>query len=213
MDTRFLPPPRETYQDAYHKALLDMREIDPVAVAARAGVDFVKIDGDRGELRVPFFGRRYAITFPDLVATEIGSDKKPSVITQILLLHYLLTADDTPMAGEWIAFRYLPDGRVYERAFESRGPAELGRVFSHDREGFVRAARSLDGHELRFGDASYSFRPLPRLALACVLWLGDEEMPGSARVLFDASAGHYLPTEDLAGVGGMLAGRLLRARG
>jgi hypothetical protein len=66
---------------------------------------------------------------------------------------------------------------------------------------------------LRFGDASFSFRPLPRLALACVLWLGDDEVPGSAKVLFDAAAGHYLPTEDLAGDGGMLAGRLLKAKG
>jgi hypothetical protein len=31
-------------------------------------------------------------------------------------------------------------------------------------------------------------------------------------ILFDSAAGHYLPTEDLSAVGGMLSGRLLRAR-
>jgi len=210
LDTRFLPAPRERYQAAYDKASRDMAALDPVAAAERAGVDYVETGAGEGEFRLPFFGRKYAIAFPSLAASEVGVEKRPSLVTQVLLLHYLITADGAPLAGEWVAFRYLPSGRVYEAAFEGRGPRELGRVFGQDREAFVRAARALDGHELRFGDASYSFRPLPRLALACVLWLGDEELPGSAKVLFDAAAGHYLPTEDLAAVGGMLAGHLLR---
>ncbi len=212
MDTRFLPPPRETYQDAYEKARRDMGAIDPLLAADRAGVDYRPRGPAEGEFAIPFCGRKYTIAFPSLEAAEVGSAKRPSLVTQILLLHYLLTADGTPPAGEWIAFRYLPNGRVYENAFEGRAPRELARVFGHDREGFVQAARALQGHELRFGDASFSFWPLPRLALACVLWLGDEEVPASVKVLFDAAAGHYLPTEDLAAVGGMLAGRLCRAR-
>jgi len=213
LDTRFLPPPRETYQDAYRKACRDMASLDPDLAATRAGVEYVRDGADGGRFRVPFFGREYTIGFPGLAVAQVGAAQPPSLVTQILLLHYLLTADGAPLAGEWIAFRYLPGGRVYEAAFEGRGPRELGRVFGQDREAFVRAARALDGHELRFGDASFSFRPLPRLALACVLWLGDDEVPGSAKILFDAAAGHYLPTEDLAGVGGMLAGRLLKAKG
>ena len=44
-----------------------------------------------------------------------------------------------------------------------------------------------------------------------LVWAGDDEEPGEARVLFDASAGHYLPAEDLAGLGGQLAHRLIAA--
>jgi hypothetical protein len=44
------------------------------------------------------------------------------------------------------------------------------------------------------------------------LWLGEEDLPGSVNILFDSAAGHMLPTEDLAGVGGMLSGMLLRWR-
>lgn len=211
MDTRFLPPPRETYQASYDKARLDARGLNPVEVAARAGVDFTPSGAGEGTFLVPFFSRRYSISFPDLAIAEIGAEKKPSLVTQILLLHYLITADGAPLAGEWVAFRYMPGGRVYEAAFEGRAPRELACVFGQDKEAFSRAARALDGHVLRFGDASFSFRPLPRLALAVVLWLGDEEMPGSAQILFDAAAGHYLPTEDLTAVGGMLGGQLIRA--
>jgi hypothetical protein len=189
-----------------------MAAIDPVAAARLAGLEYTARGDGKGEVRIPFFGRLYSLAFPSLAVAEIGSERQPSLVTQILLLHHLITADGTPLAGEWIAFRYLPDGRVYEAAFEGRAPRELARTYGEDREGFVRAARALDGHELRFGDASFSFRPLPRLALACVLWLGDEEIPGSVKVLFDAAAGHYMPTEDLAAIGGTLAGRLIRAK-
>jgi len=47
--------------------------------------------------------------------------------------------------------------------------------------------------------------------LAVVLYVADEEFPASANVLFDAAAAHYLETEDLAVLGGMLAGRLTQA--
>jgi hypothetical protein len=211
LDTRFLPPPRETYQASYDKACRDARGLDPAAAAVCAEVEFTSRGQGEGTFRVPFFGRQFDLSFPDLAIAEVGVEKRPSLVTQILLLHYLITADGAPLAGEWVAFRYVPDGRVYQAAFESRAPRELARVFGQDKESFVRAARALGGHALAFGDASFSFRPLPRLALAVVLWLGDEEMPGSAQILFDAAAGHYLPTEDLTAVGGTLGGQLLKA--
>ncbi|MHB1007437.1 MAG: DUF3786 domain-containing protein [Chloroflexota bacterium] len=212
MDTRFLPPPRETYQAAYDKACGEMANLNPVRAAALAGIQFVAAASGEGEFRLAYFGRDFTIAYPDLAVAEAASGRVPSLVTQIILLHHLLTADGAPLTGEWVAFRYLPDGRVYEAAFESRAPRELARTFGTDCEGFIHAAESLDGHRLGFGDASFSFRPLPRLALACVLWLGDDEVPGSAKVLFDASAGHYMPTEDLAAIGGTLAGRLIGAR-
>jgi len=36
------------------------------------------------------------------------------------------------------------------------------------------------------------------------IWMKDEELPGSANILFDSSANHYMHTEDIA-----LAGELV----
>ncbi|MBM4467033.1 MAG: DUF3786 domain-containing protein, partial [Chloroflexi bacterium] len=82
-----------------------------------------------------------------------------------------------------------------------------------DLDGFVAAAEALGGERLTYGDASFLFPMFPRLRLAVVLYLADEEFPASANVLFDAAAGHYLPTEDLAVLGGMLTGRLIKSSG
>jgi hypothetical protein len=68
----------------------------------------------------------------------------------------------------------------------------------------------LGGRSLALADAAYRFEAFPRLPVAVLLWAGDEDIPAQARILFDAHAGHYLPTEDLAGIGDWLAHRLTR---
>jgi hypothetical protein len=132
------------------------------------------------------------------------------IATRIILLHYLLTADGTPLTSKWIAFRSLPGGLGYDAAFQGRASLRLAHAFGTDRAAFETAARAFGGEQLDFGDASFLFRLLPRVWLAVVLHLADEEFPANANILFDATASHYLPTEDLAVLGGMLASRLIK---
>jgi hypothetical protein len=127
------------------------------------------------------------------------------------MMHYLLTADGTPLGADWIAFRNLPGGLGYDGAFQGRASLRLAHAFGTDLSGFEKAARALGGERLSFGDASFSFRLLPRVWLAAVLHLADEEFSATANVLFDAAASHYLPTEDLAVLGGILASQLIKA--
>ncbi|MGD2205267.1 MAG: DUF3786 domain-containing protein, partial [Anaerolineae bacterium] len=122
-----------------------------------------------------------------------------------------LTADGTTLSSKWIAFRNLPGGLGYDAAFQGRANLRLAHAFGADRAAFEAAAQTLGGERLSFGDTSFLFRLLPRVWLAIVLYLADEEFSANANVLFDASASHYLPTEDLAVLGGMLAGRLIKA--
>ena len=61
------------------------------------------------------------------------------------------------------------------------------------------------------GDAGYTFTVLPRVHLALVYWEGDEEFPSQARVLFEDSTSHYLPTDGLAILGSQLVGKILKA--
>jgi hypothetical protein len=101
----------------------------------------------------------------------------------------------------------------YDGAFQGRANQRLARTFGTRKEAFEAAARAMGGEPLSFGDASYSFRVFPRVWMAAVLYLADEEFPATANVLFDGATSHYLPTEDLAVLGGMLASRLSKAAG
>ena len=62
-----------------------------------------------------------------------------------------------------------------------------------------------------WGSISANWGTAPMVWMAVVLYIEDDEFPASANVLFDATAGHYLPTEDLAVLGGLLAGKLVKA--
>lgn len=198
--------PEERYGPALEKALSEWKEADPQETAWKAGVDF---DTASRLVTVPLLGETYTVSHPDGETRRQGSDDEVPITTRILLLHYLLTADGVPVAGRWIAFRELPDALTYDPAFQGRSAHRLRGRFGEDLEAFHKAAAALDADRLDFGDASYLFRAFPRVWMAVVIYEGDEEFSPSANVLFDAAASNYLPTEDLAVLGGLLASRLI----
>jgi hypothetical protein len=61
------------------------------------------------------------------------------------------------------------------------------------------------------GDASYAFWALPRVPVLVVYWLGDEEFPSSAQILFEASACHYLTPAACAILGSTITRRFISA--
>jgi Domain of unknown function (DUF3786) len=198
--------PEETYAPALEKARKALAQLDAHQVAVRAAVSL----GDDG-WEIPYFGAIHYVKWPEGLVLRASDGQEADTTTSLLLMHYLLTADGIPQGAEWIAFRNLSGGMGYDAAFQGRANVRLARTFGRDRAGFEAAARTLGGEPLSFGDASFCFRLLPRVWLAVVLHLADDEFPATANVLFDNTANHYLPTEDLAVLGGVLAGRLIKA--
>jgi len=215
------------YRDTFAKAAQEWQESDPAVQAQRAGcpLELAEPSTDRVSKRrlssrgrieikrrvtVTFYGTPYVIEHPTAKVWAQETGEMPSYGLQTLFLHYLLTANGHPLIGEWVSFRELPDGLFYQQAFRQRSLLPLEDKFGHNRAAFERAATALRGERLDLADSSFRFHALPRVPLAALLWTGDEEFPPSIQILFDASAGGYLPTEDLAMVGGMLSGSLLR---
>ena len=194
------------FRGAWEQARSEWAAADPARRAAQAGCGL-----SPSGVSVPFFERPHLVTHPGGAVSAGGAPAHVAV--SILLLHYLLRADGVPPAGEWRAFRELPDGMFYAAAFEQRAEAPLAQTFGAGSgsglEAFRGAAVAAGGLPLELADAAFAFQALPRLALAVLVWAGDEEFPAQASVVFDAAAGHYLPAEDLAGLGGLLAGRLI----
>jgi hypothetical protein len=203
--------PNRRFQIARDKTQVEWAAADPARCAALAGCAW----SPAGVL-VPFFGRPHRVTHPDgavQVVNPAHAEETPRdahVSIQIVLLHYLLTANGTPPADRWLSFRELPDGLFYAQAFAGHAEGLLAEKLGANLDGFRRAAEALGGTCLDLANAAYRFQAFPRLAVAVLLWEGDEDFPAQARILFDAHAGHYLPTEDLSGVGDWLAHRLVR---
>jgi hypothetical protein len=203
--------PEETYKQALRKAQIELPNRDPHVIEAAAAVQYHETSTEAGTFRVQFLSDTYAVHWPTGAVSALSDTAEADVATRIILLHYLLTADGMPLAGEWISFRNLPGGLGYYGAFQNRASLRLASAFGSRPSALEVAAKALGGERLAFGDASFLFRALPRVWLAVVLYTADEEFPAAGNILFDGSASHYLPTEDLAVLGGILASRLVKA--
>jgi len=186
-------------------------QLDPERAAEQAGVTFAQDGAAGGTWAVPFLGRTYHVSYPSGAIVDCESGQTPHHAASLILLHYMVTATGAPREGRWIAFRELPDGMTYHTAFVGRVEPTLVRAFGQHPELLHEASATIGGWRLDLGDSASWINALPAIALACVVYAGDDEFPPSARVLFDASAGHYLPIEDLAVLGGLYASALARA--
>ena len=104
-----------------------------------------------------------------------------------------------------MSFRDFWGGDAYYGAFVSRAIEPIKRAFTESPDTFLGAARRLGGKEAGLGDVSVEVPVFPKVALTIIIWRGDEEIPGSANVLFDRVAGKILHTEDLAALGELVA--------
>jgi hypothetical protein len=188
-----------------------LSERDPADLALCTGSNYQPEDSTNGSFQLEVWSRPIVLSFPTFLACDAKSMQPISPFTQALILYYFTTADGAPIAGKWIAFSELPDGRFYNQAFQGYTGGELARHFKSDSQAFLAQAEKAGGILLPQapGDAAFRFQALPRMPLQVVYWQGDEDFPSSYQVLFDASAANYLPTDGCAILGSTLTGRII----
>ena len=200
---------RAAWAETFEPVLSDLRgelhDRRPEHIAAASGITW---DAQAAEFRLRCLNQTYRITWPDLIAYPAEADQPCAANLQGLFLYYLTTADGTPLASRWIAFRELPDGWLYHQAFQGYTGDALVHTFGNELRAFALAAEHIGGRPEPVGDVGYAFDALPRIRLAVAYWAGDEEFPPHAQMLFDAAASHYLPTDGLAVLGHWLVHRL-----
>jgi hypothetical protein len=191
----------------YKKALKQFQDSDPLKMSIRSKSRYNK---ETKKFVVRFLKVDYQVSYPGGQALFLDNEgKEPEIEIKILLLHYLVGCEDIPLSGDLISFKGLPSSVAYHEAFLKRAINPISKVFSTNPEGFKKAIESLGGKEIGHADISFSIPVLPKVPLTYVLWLSDEELPGSANILFDSSASSHLPTEDLAVLGEITTSRLI----
>ena len=187
-----------------------IRAVPPGDLAWRSGC---MLDAD-GAIRLRFWNEPFRVRMPALCVQRGDTQADPTDFTEALLLTYLATADGTAPKDRWITYRDLPDGMFYAQAF--RGYAELRLIRELGAGGitaFRRGMQRLGGQPVQLGsgtgNAAYAVQVLPRVRLAAVYWLGDEDFPSQASVLFQETAPHYLSTDGLAVLGSHLVNHII----
>lgn len=162
------------------------------------------------QLYVTMLFQSYEIDSTTYNVRKSGGDEASSFIAS-LILTYLQMADGAPSADRWISFRELPNGAFYHQAFQGYAPDRLSKRWGLDSDGFAAACRRLGSTRLEIGDAGFVLPVMPRIDIAAIYWLGDEDFPSRSSILFDANAAHYMVTDGLAILGSQLVGKILAA--
>jgi len=194
---------------AVERARKRLAQDDPAEVARRSGAEPLTTESG---LLLPFLTRPHRVSFPSLAIVDLESGKPPSPWLENLVLLHLDRADGEPLAHRWIAFQELPDGTFYFRAFQGYSGDALVREFGNEADSLRPACLALAAEPAELGNVGFRFPVFPRVPVGLAYWLGDDEFAPRARFLFDGSAGHYLPTDALAVVGGWLTGRIIRGK-
>jgi len=198
---------QKNYQQSFDLACAAIKGMNLEERAKKAGADYQK--GKDGEkIIIHFFSEPYHIQFPQIEFSSPGK-RIVSLVTRILLLHYLIHADGSPLAGKWVAYKDIPGGLLYAGVFARRVTEPLQRKFGRSASLFREVGAKSGGEPVDIGDSSFILNAFIHVPLQYILWEGDEEFPPSAQLLFDASVDHYLTLEDIVVLGQVTTGRLI----
>ncbi len=199
-----------------------MPRIDDYIAAKRLAVDALKdIPIDRlaetsgfacaasHVLRIPFLTRSYEVTYPDFQFLDKANPQPIPIQEEVLILHYLMGKPPMTGSGNWVAYREIPGATFYFSAFLKRAVDPLKNTFGADADLLIRASERLGAERIEAGDAGFQYRVFPKVPMQWVLYLGDEEFPAEASILFDQSIGSILSPEDIAWMAGMVVYRLM----
>lgn len=188
----------------YKQAVEQMASIEPHQIAKNAQIPYIPAESS---FILRFLNRDYRVEYPQgKIYHEDGSEA--SLYLSILMLHYLTIANGKPLTGEWISYRHLPGGDIYFVPFLQRAVNPFLNSFGHRPEAFSRVAAAFGGCSGPTGGVSMIIPVMPRVPLCFVIWPGDDELPSSASILFDAQAASYLHTEDYAHLPAIVTGEM-----
>ena len=181
--------PSPSYEGYFQELALQ----NPESVCQRAGCEY---DPDQQSFRLVMWGRDYII-HPG--TSRIHREGKNALDVEnpnyLLIIQYLLNARDIGIKNEWISEKDIPGGTTFFRGPHEIPTHMISNRFANDLKEFKSCCEQLGGTPTGMGDAGYRFRMLPRIPVALTYWIGDEDFPAEARILFDRTITRHLATD------------------
>jgi len=168
----------------------ELADKDPEAVCRRTGCFY---DKDRQCYELEVWDDVYHI-YPHEPRIECQGRASQAVheYLSIFIVHYLLTAVEAVIEGEWISEKDIPGGPTFFRGPHAIPTDLITRTYQNDIAAFGRRCRVLRGETVEMGDAAFRFQMTGRLPVVVLYWQGDGDFPPEARMLFDRSICRFL---------------------
>jgi hypothetical protein len=122
----------------------------------------------------------------------------------IPLLNYILFSKGETIAGRWVPFRELEQGRTWSPLFERRCEQPLKHIADSHGELFEDLISMFSGVSSCndfSSDISVVLYPLPKVPVLVCYWRSEEDLAPRLHLFFDATAERNLPIESLFTLG------------
>lgn len=157
---------------------------DPSEISQRLGLPF-----ENGSFTVTLLSTAYHISHPECVFTADCEDAFGVTVpaVQVLLLRLLLLAKPAPDTDDFVPFRELPWGEVYQKSFTQRILNRAAYIFGASPNSFRIAAQKLGGKPIAQGDAAYEFNFTENYRMQLMIQAAEENAPAHAQMLYSAN--------------------------
>jgi hypothetical protein len=190
----------EQNRDEYLKQLKsEIAHHDLAAVATRVGAKF-----SNKKLTLKVLGKDFSVDTAGNLYADIHIN--PWVV--IPFLSYILYGKGMPVAGNWVSFRELKDGKERYPLFQKRCEEPMKRVADIYTNLFDDLVHMFSGQQVEEqfeSDISVVLHPLPKVPIMICYWRPEEGLESSLNVFFDKTADKNLDTGSVFTLGTGLA--------
>jgi len=166
---------------------------NPKDICRRAGCEY---DDMNRYYALTVWGDTYAIyPYKSRIDRLTQNVPQPHDYFYLFIIYYLLKSKDIELSGDWISEKDIPGGPTF-----FRGPHEIPtrlicRHFRNDIQGFRKKCERVHGKPVNMADAAYRFDITPRIPVAVLYWMGDDDFPPEAKILYDRTIIEHLSAD------------------
>jgi hypothetical protein len=172
----------------------ELAEQDPAAVCRR--VPGCRYDAGCRCYTLPVWGEEYVICPHEKNVERTGVfSSEPHELFYFFIVYYLLRADGMQASGLWVSEKDIPGGTTFFRGPHEIPTRLISRRYGNRIEDFRNRCGRLHGTPLDMGDVAFWFEIAPGVHVAVLYWIGDDDFPAEAKVLYDKTITDRLPPD------------------
>ena len=170
-------------------ALARLEGRDPKTIAHNAGIRY---DEKTQTFHISTMGLDVTVSYPDYRFTP-----ELSGWHRLVILHYLDLADGFPLTGKELPFRQMRSGVVRGGGIDHKCEIAIQNLKNLNEDTLEDVCKNICGEPIcSNADSAWRIPFLPNFPVTLKIWLPDEDLPASGRLMVDESADHYLTIED-----------------
>ena len=109
-----------------------------------------------------------------------------------------------------MTYREFPWGNVYLQQFDGRCIKRFAFSYGFKPDLLRKVMEEMGGVKVAQSDVGYDLTLINGLTMRFLLWLGDDEFPPNAQILFSDNFRYAFTAEDMANIGDIVIGRMKR---